>query len=122
MLRKIKRIAPLQCGIVLGALYGLISLVFVPFILLFVMAAQKFPAASTLQQPAVHQQVSAMPQQMPMPAYPPHLGGILAGAGLAMVIIFPVMYAVMGFIGGIIAAFIYNIVAKIVGGIEVEVE
>jgi len=122
MLRKIKRIAPLQCGIVLGALYGLISLIFVPFILLFVMMAPKFPAASTFQQPAVQQQISAMPQQMPMPAYAPHMGGILAGAGLAMVIIFPVMYAVMGFIGGIIAAFIYNIVAKMVGGIQVEVE
>ena len=121
MLRKIKRIAPLQCGIVLGTLYGLFSLLFVPFILFFVAMAPKFPAASTFQ-PAAQQQISAMPQQMPMPAFPAHMGGILAGVGLFMVIIIPVMYAVMGFIGGIIAAFIYNIVAKMVGGIQVEVE
>ena len=32
------------------------------------------------------------------------------------------MYGVMGFIGGAIGAFVYNLVAGVVGGIEIEVE
>jgi hypothetical protein len=42
------------------------------------------------------------------------------GAGAALFA--PILYAVMGFIIGVIGAFIYNLVAKWVGGIEVEVE
>jgi hypothetical protein len=36
-------------------------------------------------------------------------------------LLFPVLYAVAGFIGGIIAAAIYNLVAKWTGGLEFEV-
>ncbi|HTV40368.1 MAG TPA: hypothetical protein VMF08_07325 [Candidatus Sulfotelmatobacter sp.] len=42
-------------------------------------------------------------------------GGL--GVGL-MAIVFPVIYAVAGFIGGIISAVVYNAVAKWTGGIE----
>lgn len=38
-----------------------------------------------------------------------------------MIIIVPILYGIMGFVMGAIGAFIYNIVAKIVGGIEVEI-
>lgn len=44
-----------------------------------------------------------------------------AGLGLVMIIFLPIMYGVFGFIGGIIGAFVYNICAKFVGGIRVEV-
>ena len=51
----------------------------------------------------------------------PSLNAFMAmGAGAA--IFAPIIYAVMGFIIGVIGAFIYNLVAKWVGGIEVEVE
>ena len=39
-----------------------------------------------------------------------------------MGILMPVIYGVMGFIGGIIGAAVYNLVASWIGGIELEVE
>ncbi len=45
-----------------------------------------------------------------------------SGPGLIFVIIMPVLYIIFGFIGGIIGAFIYNLSAKWVGGIEIEIE
>ena len=45
--------------------------------------------------------------------------GGLGGAFFA--ILLPVLYAVVGFIGGIIAAAIYNLAAKWTGGLEFEV-
>lgn len=57
------------------------------------------------------------------------LGGLatqhagLAGAmGLAALIIMPIMYGVIGFIFGAIGAALYNLIAGVVGGIEIEVE
>lgn len=38
------------------------------------------------------------------------------------VIFLPIIYAVVGFIGGVIAAFIYNLVAKWTGGVEFTTE
>ena len=40
--------------------------------------------------------------------------------GVGGIIIFPVFYGVVGFIAGIITAALYNVVASIVGGIEIE--
>ena len=51
-------------------------------------------------------------------------GGLgMAGAigGIAAVIFIPIFYGVFGFIAGIIGAALYNLVAKIVGGIEIDV-
>jgi hypothetical protein len=45
--------------------------------------------------------------------------GMLFGVGA--IVIFPVLYGIMGFIGAIIMALIYNVVAGVVGGIEVDV-
>lgn len=49
----------------------------------------------------------------------PGVAGIGVGFGLLSIIILPIMYAIGGFIMGIITAFIYNIVAGWVGGIKV---
>jgi membrane protease YdiL (CAAX protease family) len=38
------------------------------------------------------------------------------------VIFLPIIYAVVGFIGGVIAGFIYNLVAKWTGGVEFTTE
>lgn len=99
MTKRLKRIAPLQLGKILGVLYALSTLLFVPFILLFSAVA------------------SAAPQMEGGSAMP----GIL-GMGLGLVIMTPIIYGVMGFIAGVVGAFFYNIVAGWVGGIEVEVE
>ena len=46
------------------------------------------------------------------------MGGMMFGFGILM----PVIYGVFGFVGGIIMAVIYNLIARWIGGIEVEVE
>ena len=48
--------------------------------------------------------------------------GIAGVAGIAMLIFLPIMYGVIGFIAGAIGAALYNLIAGIVGGIEIEVE
>ena len=40
--------------------------------------------------------------------------------GVASIIILPILYGVVGFIGGLITAFFYNLVAGKIGGLEVE--
>lgn len=47
-------------------------------------------------------------------------GGIVMG--IVVMIAIPTMYTVIAFIGGALGAVIYNILAGIVGGIEIEVE
>lgn len=42
--------------------------------------------------------------------------------GFWAIIIFPVSYAIMGFVAGLLGAYIYNLVAGWVGGIEIELE
>ena len=48
--------------------------------------------------------------------------GSLAGIGWALVIVLPITYGIMGFLIGLISAALYNLFAKIVGGIEVKIE
>lgn len=50
------------------------------------------------------------------------LGGGGVVAGIAVMILLPILYAIIGFIAGIIGSLIYNIFARIIGGIEIEVE
>ncbi|MGQ0703883.1 MAG: hypothetical protein ACT4PM_12190 [Gemmatimonadales bacterium] len=45
-----------------------------------------------------------------------------AGTGIAAIIIVPIVYGIIGFIGGIIGAFIYNLVAGWVGGVVMDTE
>lgn len=42
--------------------------------------------------------------------------------GVAMMIGFPIMYGIMGFVGGAISAVIYNIASGVIGGIKFELE
>jgi len=42
--------------------------------------------------------------------------------GGAAIIILPVLYAIIGFVGGAVGALIYNVIAGLVGGIEVVLE
>ena len=40
--------------------------------------------------------------------------------GVGAVIIGPIVYGCIGFVGGLITASLYNLVAKVVGGVEIE--
>ena len=90
-------IAPVRAGLVLAIMYaffGVIAgLMFVPFIIFG----------------AVLDKTGNAP---PVPA---------AVIGLFAAIFVPIMYAIIGFVSGLIAAAIYNLVAKWTGGLEFEV-
>jgi hypothetical protein len=49
-------------------------------------------------------------------------GGSSIVVGLVMMIAIPVFYGVIGFIGGLIGALVYNVAAGVVGGLELELE
>lgn len=95
MTRRLKRIAPLQLGKILAVLYGAMGLLAAPVFLIISLVG------STSGQKA---------------AVPAVLGGLVG------VVLVPIFYAVMGFLIGVVGAFLYNLVARWVGGIEVEVE
>jgi len=50
----------------------------------------------------------------------------VGGGGIVFAIIaligFPIMYTIIGFVGGAIGALVYNVCARMLGGIEMEVE
>jgi hypothetical protein len=104
MKRRIKRIAPLQAGKMMGVLHACMGLIFLP---IFMLAAAAGALAQHAQGP---QNAAAAPVAVAT--------GIMFGMGLLM----PVIYGVMGFVFGIIFAAIYNLIARWIGGIEVEVE
>jgi hypothetical protein len=47
-------------------------------------------------------------------------GGMMMGMGLGMAIVLPLFYGAVGFIGGLLTGFFYNLAAGFVGGIEIE--
>ncbi len=100
MTRTLKRVAPMQLGKILGVLYACMGLIFLPFFGL-IGAVGAFAQSS-------QQQAGA--------------GALTGGLMLVLGLLMPVMYGVMGFIGGVICAALYNLIARWVGGIEVEVE
>lgn len=48
-------------------------------------------------------------------------GGMVV-IGLGIMIGFPILYGIMGFLGGLITAAIYNLAARTIGGINLELE
>jgi len=48
--------------------------------------------------------------------------GLFAGLGFLGIVIIPLFYATLGFIIGVVSAFLYNLIAGWIGGIEVEIE
>ena len=99
----IRRIGVLSAGKIMGVLYGgmglLIGLFFALFMLLggaAMMASGEDGASGA--------------------------GAMGMGMGLAMAIGAPIFYGVMGFIGGILSAFLFNLAAGFVGGLEIETQ
>jgi hypothetical protein len=81
-------------GLIIGVIYGLIFMI--------------FGAAITAMAPRSDSQA---------------MGGIGSVVmGIVIMIAVPIMYGIIGFIGGAIGALIYNVAAGIVGGIKFELE
>lgn len=97
----IRRFGPLSMAKVFGFTYALLGLVFGAFFTLFSLVGAAIG--------------SGMGEQGPEAFF-----GVLFGVGA--VIVLPLFYGAMGFISGLIGAFFYNLVAGLVGGIEMEVE
>ena len=93
----LRSIGVLSCGKVLGTMYAAMGLIIGGIFSLLSMAGVAAGQAN--------------PEQ-PDGAVPAAIMGVGA------VILLPILYGLMGFIGGIISAAIYNFIAAVVGGIE----
>ncbi len=93
----IKAVKVLSVAKIMGAVYGAIGLLFLPFILLMGLAGSLAP----------HQEGQRS------------IGVIFS---LFFGLFAPVIYGAMGFVIGALSAFLYNVFAKWVGGIEVQVQ
>jgi len=51
-------------------------------------------------------------------------GGAVFGLffGVGAVVVLPILYGLIGFVGGLISAGLYNVVARVLGGIELQLE
>ena len=96
----IKRVGPVSLGKILGIIYAVIGF-FVGLFFSF------FMLMGTV--------LGSIVEDSPEP-----LVGMIFGVGA--VFAFPIFYGILGFLGGIITAGIYNVVSRWVGGIEVEFE
>lgn len=97
----LKSIGVLSCGKMLGVIYAALGLLVGALMALFAFIG----ALAEVQQDG---QGAALP--------------VALGMAVAMLLFIPVAYGVMGFIGGVIVAAIYNVAAGFIGGLEFEFE
>jgi hypothetical protein len=93
----IKRVGPLSCAKISGTLYAIMGLV-VGAIVSVVSMAGGFASDND------------------------GAGAIGAMIGASAIVVLPLLYGCMGFIVTLIGAWIYNVLAGLVGGIELEVQ
>jgi hypothetical protein len=91
----VKSLGVLSVAKIMGLIYGCMGLIFAPLFLLVGLIGSLAGA-----------------QKSPF-------AGIF---GMVLAIMMPVLYGVLGFIAGAIGALLYNVFARWVGGVEVEVE
>lgn len=96
----IRRIGVFSAGKIVGALYALLGLIFGAIFALFSLLGAAIGFAGSQSSDA--------------------FTGLLFGVG--SVIFLPIFYGVIGFVFGLLTAFLYNLVSGVVGGIEVEVQ
>jgi hypothetical protein len=93
----IKRIVPLSFAKIAGTLYAVMGLIF--GCLLSLVALGGGFASNTSRIP-----------------------GLGAMVGVGAIVILPILYGCIGFVATLIGAWIYNVVAGVVGGIELDVQ
>ena len=96
----LKKVGVLSCGKVLGILYALLGLLIGAVVSLLSIVGAAIGSANGESAEAF-------------------LGLLF---GVAAIVAMPLLYGGMGFIGGLITAALYNLVAGFVGGLEVELE
>jgi len=92
----IKSVGVLSVAKIMGALYAVLGLIAIPFFLLAGLVGSMVPNQSG-QNP-------------------------FAGFGIVFALMAPIFYGVLGFIFGAIGAFLYNLLAKWIGGIELHLQ
>ena len=90
----LKRIEPLSFAKVAGILYALIGVLAALFMWMFSSVLSGFAG--------------------------PEAGMFPSMFGLGSVIVFPILYGILGFLFGFVAASLYNVVADRIGGIELD--
>ncbi len=90
MKKRLVRISVMRAELVLVAFYGVVAVILVPVFLVLGAIGLK-------------------------------TGGVdLAATGIGFAVLMPLIYAAFGFVGGVIFAALYNLVAKLTGGFEFE--
>ena len=92
----INRVGPLSCAKVAGVLYALVGALAGCVVALAAMAGGL--ASDGVELP-----------------------GLGMAVGLGAIIMLPLLYGVLGFVGTLIGAWLYNLVAAMVGGIELDI-
>jgi hypothetical protein len=96
----VRRVKPLSLGKILGAMYLVLGLI--AGLIISAVSVLGFAIGSV-----------AAPDQLG------NMAGLVFGVGA--VVFIPLVYGTLGFIGGLIAALVYNLIAGVVGGVEIEV-
>ena len=95
-IKRLKRIDPVIAGTVQAIIMAFFGLLYIPFGLLMMFGGFASNDANGI--------------------------GVGIGVGIAIMIFAPILYGIMGFIGGLIAAFIYNFAVRFTGGLRMEFE
>lgn len=96
----LKSIEPVSCAKISGLLYALLGLIIAFFFAMFASCGAMIGQTSEFS-------------EFPL------IGGLL---GMGSFVFFPIFYGIIGFIGGLIMSLLYNWLAGLFGGIEVEIE
>ena len=95
----LRRVGILSCGKVMGILHAGMGLIVGGIFALISLAG------------------AALPQQQNAAGNPV---AFMLAFGVAAIIIMPILYGIMGFVSGIIMSALYNLVASVVGGLELD--
>ena len=93
----VRRIGPISAARIAGSLYALIGLLLGAIFSLLAITGAFVNSGSTSR-------------------------GVTALLGVGAVIVFPILYGAIGFVASLIAAWLYNLLSRFVGGVQIEIE
>ena len=95
-MKKVKRIKAVSLGKIFGAMYVIMGLIFGGVVAIFMVLGDTFFASEN------------------------NTEGIFFGIGA--IIILPIIYGLLGFVFGVTSGWLYNVVSKWIGGLEIVLE